>query len=490
MTEVKLTRILILLLTLIMLGGCSGNGSDNPNSTPTNLEPNPTPTPTPVPSLSQCPDPGPDPDATPQPSSGPTYYFADCQSGASAGCVAGNNANAGTAPTAPKRNLSGFDVNALPAGTQLLFARGGAWSAFHYLLNNRNTTPSQPLVFDSYRAAWGSEEPPLIKTKSDDDEEDDEAIAFLVGYYQATEAIGGYTLRNLTLDGGGTGTTGIVVFGGTRNTTIENLEITGFHIAIQTQQTYQAGAGVTGPIDALVIRNCHIHHNPGMGILGDGTNMLIECNTFAYNNFSGSGFNHGIYLGGHGTDGIVRANTFFHNSVPTGGTACTGGNLTVHGQWDGLLIENNLLTQNASVGSCYGISITPGYDETQPPEFFRNFIVRGNTVINLGGCAICVGAAVEPIIEENLLINENDAWMSGVVLMANVDQPGIGGDDVDYGAIVRDNTMCFAYPRPENQALVTQWPGNPPRDSQYNSDASVNNVLRTGGDAFTGPCVP
>lgn len=477
MTEVKRIRILILLLTLILLGGCSGGGgSDNPD----NPGAGPTPNPTPVPSLSQCAAPGPDPEATPLPGSGPTYYFADCQAGADAGCVAGDNANAGTSAAAPKRDLGGFDVNALPAGTRLLFARGGAWSDFNYLLNNRNATPSQPLVFDSYTAAWGSAEAPLITTA-------DDGIAFLVGYYQATEAIGGYILRNLTLDGGGTGRTGIVVFGGTRNTTIENLEITGFHIAIQTQQTFEEGAGVTGPIEALVIRNCHIHHNSGMGILGDGTNLLIECNTLAYNNFSGSGFNHGIYLGGHGTNGTVRANSFLYNSVPTGGSECTGGNLTIHGQWDGLLIENNLLTQDASVGSCYGISITPGYDSA---EFFRNFIVRGNTVINLGGCAICVGAAVEPIVEENLLINENDAWMSGVVLMANVDEPGRGGDDIDYGAIVRDNTMCFAYPRPESQALVTQWPGDPPRDSQYNAAASVNNVLRTGDDAFTGPCVP
>ncbi len=60
--------------------------------------------------------------APPAPVLGTPYYFSDCQAGASAACVLGSNANAGTSPDAPKQNLTGFDVNALPAGTQLLFA--------------------------------------------------------------------------------------------------------------------------------------------------------------------------------------------------------------------------------------------------------------------------------------------------------------------------------------------------------------------------------
>ena len=50
-------------------------------------------------------------------------FFRDCQAGAMPGCVAGNNSNAGTS-AAPKRDLSGIDVNSLPAGTRLRFARG------------------------------------------------------------------------------------------------------------------------------------------------------------------------------------------------------------------------------------------------------------------------------------------------------------------------------------------------------------------------------
>ena len=41
--------------------------------------------------------------------------------------MAGSNANPGSA-AAPKQNLSGFNLDALPAGTTLLFKRGGAWA--------------------------------------------------------------------------------------------------------------------------------------------------------------------------------------------------------------------------------------------------------------------------------------------------------------------------------------------------------------------------
>jgi hypothetical protein len=113
----------------------------------------------------------------------------------------------------------------------------------------------------------------------------------------------------------------------------------------------------TGPIGntALLIRNNDIHHNSEMGILGDAIDMVIEGNSLANNNPSGSAFQHALYLAGHGRNGVVRNNTFRNNSVVNG--VCTGGNLTVHGQWVGLLVEGNTIRQDASQGGCYGISI-------------------------------------------------------------------------------------------------------------------------------------
>lgn len=383
--------------------------------------------------------------------------------GAAVGCVPGSNANPGTSASAPKQNLSGMNVNALPAGTQLRFARGGVWTNFNVFLDNRNATVTAPLVFEAYTPAWATSSTARPELQSS-------TIAFYMGgTYGNTIADGGYTVRGFKLNGMGAGDTGVFAASTTRGILVEGNEITGFNLGFNIQNMGPEGN------QGFVVRNNSIHHNAGMGFLGDAYGLVIEGNTFANNNFSGSGFNHAIYVGGHGTHGIIRNNTLTNNSVVNG--VCTGGNMTIHGQWDGFLIEGNTITQAASTGGCYGISVTPGYNST---EFFRNFVARGNTVVNVGGCALCFGAAVGPIAENNLLINLNNSWMSGVVLAANVGSiPGVGGDDIDNGAIIRNNTMCFAYPRPESEQVVTRNAGQV---------TISGTVYRTGADATTGPC--
>ena len=120
------------------------------------------------------------------------YHFSDCQAGAAAGCVPGSNANAGTSPSAPKQTLAGFNLNALPAGAQVLLARGGAWAWPTTALHNLNATPSQPLVFDAY----GTGPAPLLRTASN-------FAFYLGGNWGNTTNDGGYVLRNLRLDGSG-----------------------------------------------------------------------------------------------------------------------------------------------------------------------------------------------------------------------------------------------------------------------------------------------
>jgi hypothetical protein len=361
-------------------------------------------------------------------SSPAVYYFSDCQTGAAPNCVPGNNANAGTQPAAPKRNLDGFDLNRLPAGTTLLFARGGAWANFRLRISNLQVTPAAPLVFDAY----GSGGPPLFQTPS--------GIAIEFGKYQDTNADGGYTLRNLRLDGQGTADWGLWLRENLRYVTVDNVEITGFAIAIHAQSLPPHG------VTKVAIRNSTISRNRSMGVLGQFSDSVIEGNTFEANNFSGSVFNHAIYLSGSahgGRNNVVRNNAFVNNSAVNG--TCTGGNVTMHGQMDGLLIEGNVMTQAASAITCYGFSITPGYDT---PEWFRNVVVRGNTIVNLGGCAICAGAAPGIVVEDNVIVQTNPTYQRAILIPANV-KPGSAisaGDDQDTGAVVRNNSIFLARP--------------------------------------------
>lgn len=369
----------------------------------------------------------------PVPTAGPVLHFSDCQAGALPGCVPGDNANAGTSPQAPKRTLAGIDVNTLPAGTQLLFARGGAWTEVGMILRNMNATPERPLVFASYPTAWGGNTRPWLKVSS-------LTSVFVFGWYNEAENDGGYTIRGLKLDGlGVTNGAGIFVGNNVHHVLLEDLEISGFHIAVQSQQN---GAHPT----TYTLRNSHLHHNAGMGLLGDGTDVLIENNLFEANNFSGSAFNHAIYLGGHGRNGTVRNNRFVRNSVVNG--RCTGGNVTVHGQWDGLLIEHNSIEQDASEMGCYGFSINPGYDTA---EHFRGLVLRNNRVINLGGCAICLTSVPGAVVENNLVVNNNPNYNVGIVIP---DRDYGAGDAADGGAIIRNNTIVLHRAAAWNEAIA------------------------------------
>lgn len=355
--------------------------------------------------------------------SGPTYYFSDCQAGADSRCVPGKNSNSGTQPSSPKRDLSGFDINALPAGSQILFAKGGVWAGFNAQLRNLNVTPTQPLVFDSYEPSWGGNSPPWLKAGGAN-------YAFQFGSFGDKANDGGYTLRNLKLDGlGAAGSWGIHLRNNVRNVTLDNLEITGFMLGVHSGNDSEPG------ITAFTIRNSHIHHNIEMGMLGDANDLLVEGSTFAGNNFSGSAFNHGIYLSGHGRNGVLRNNSFINNSAVNG--VCAGGNITVHGQWDGLLVEGNTIRQDASSGGCYGISINPAYDTA---EYFRNVVLRGNTIVNMGFVAIGVASAPGIVVESNTIVNLQPTYQVGILIP---ERSPMTGDEADTGAVVRHNAIYF-----------------------------------------------
>lgn len=389
--------------------------------------------------------------ATPAPT-GPTLYFSDCQAGAAPGCVPGSNANAGT-QASPKQNLSGLNLNALPAGTHLAFARGGLWQG-GLLLDNPNATLAAPLVFEDY----GTGPAPVIRAQGN-------GVEFGQWRQDGVYPVdGGYVFRNLVFQGSGAaGSFGFFLQRAVRGVVLDGVEITGFGIGIHSQQT-PAAENV-----GLTVRNSKIHHNSEMGMLGDAIDMVLEGNDFTENNFSGSIFNHAIYLSGHGRNGRISGNTFTNNSVVNG--VCRGGNVTVHGQWDGLVIEGNTITQPASAEGCWGFSLTPGYSGSA--EWFRNAVVRGNTITNLGGCAVCVISAPGIVIEGNKVFNNQPSQIA-----ITVSPPSESSDDAGLGPVVRDNVVCFSQPNSNSGPVSTRVAG-----------AVVSGtVYRTGADAATGAC--
>ncbi|MGY4829977.1 hypothetical protein ACVNIS_15520 [Sphaerotilaceae bacterium SBD11-9] len=430
-----------LFIAVALLAGCGGSGGDSPAASAPPAAGSP-------PASGAGPEP-----ALPITPTGPVYYFADCQAGAAADCAAGNNSHAGTSADTPKRDLTGFNVNTVPAGTQLLFKRGGSWNHSTVRVDNRNATVSNPLIFDAY----GSGAAPLLRVASN--------YGFEFGEWQNTAADGGYVFRNLKLDGLGTGQWGFWLRGLLTGVVIESVELTGFAIAINAQGG--------DPISGVTVRNSHIVRNRDMGVLGNYSDSLFEGNLFEANNFSGSGFNHGTYLSGHGAGArniVLRNNRYIRNSVVNG--TCTGGNMTFHGLLDNVLIEGNTIEQDAAAEGCWLMSITQGYTD---PEGFTRFVVRNNRLVNGGNTGIAAQSAPGIVVEGNVIFN-TQATAQTAISVGHTDYPN--GDLADGNAVVRDNTAC--YPAPNTNSGVT-------RVIAPNSTVS-GNVMLTGAAAASGAC--
>jgi hypothetical protein len=365
---------------------------------------------------------------------GPVYYFSDCQTGAAPACVAGNNTNEGTSEAAPRRDLTGINVNTLPSGTQLLFKRGGSWN-WSTLRLARPENTFTPLTFDAY----GTGAAPTLRVISSDPATRPN-YGFEFSAWGSTAVHGGYAFRNLKLDGGGSGSHAFFLRGAVDGVEIENVEITQFQIAINAQGD--------GPIRHIKLRNSRIVRNLDMGMLGGYNDSLIEGNVFEGNNFSGSAFSHGTYLSGHGSgvhNLVLRNNQYLRNSVTPSGN-CTGGNMTFHGVLDNVLIEGNTIEQDTAAPECWLVSITAGYDTA---ESFTHFIVRGNRLINGGNTAIAVQSAPGIVVEGNVIIN-TQATSQSAISLGNSDYRAASypsgvypnGDAADGNATVRDNTVC------------------------------------------------
>lgn len=76
---------------------------------------------------------------------GTTYYYCDCQSGAASGCVAGKDSDPGTSPSAPRQSFADAQsrFRSMAAGSTVALCRGGAWTATGGLIDNPSCTTSR-----------------------------------------------------------------------------------------------------------------------------------------------------------------------------------------------------------------------------------------------------------------------------------------------------------------------------------------------------------
>jgi hypothetical protein len=104
---------------------------------------------------------------------------------------------------------------------------------------------------------------------------------------------------------------------------------------------------------------------------------------------------------------------------------------------NGLVIEDNIVMEDVggASGGCYGIAVDTGYSS---PESFAGTVIRRNQVINVGGLGIGVAACPGCVIEDNVIINQQAGWFTGIAVP---DRTRSSDDLPDGGAIIRNNSI-------------------------------------------------
>lgn len=345
------------------------------------------------------------------------YHVCDCAAGAAPGCVAGNDAAAGTA-AAPWRSYDrAQDAWAtLAAGDSLRFCRGGVFPiAGSTRWVNAQCRAETPCTVGAYTPDWaqGGEDLPRLERSAGD------AFSFENGGDARHEE--GYVFRDLELvctDCGSNGS-GFFLYNDIDDVQLQDLRIRGFAVGVFHGGSRPCAAGAIG-CDArntrLSLRGSEIRDSAVQGFLGAGDDLLIDGNLFAGNGRSGI-LEHNVYISGNAARVAVMHNTLYRSAARNG--QCEGASLVAHGSLTDLRIEANYIHEDlgAAAPGCWGINLSPAYSYG---ETLLRAVVRGNTLHNLGNAAVALTSCVDCVVENNRIVHEQPFSITAIRAPAQV----------------------------------------------------------------------
>lgn len=237
--------------------------------------------------------------------------------------------------------------------------------------------------------------------------------------------------------------------------------------------------GVTPTQDAMIsingksnleIMNIHIRNNymnyaKGIFIFGSGTNIRItNCKIYNIGWTSASGSTPSYANNANPLLVKGSSSSSLNNVVISGNQIynCIVGyseSLTVTGNVDNFLIENNTIYNNTNIG----IDIAGRYGWTGAPasvNYARNGTVRRNTVYNCVSVAVPAAAGIYIDGANNILVERNTCYQNGVGFSVGCENSGFTVSNI----IMRNN---WAY---QNRGVGLYWGSN-------NSTSSVNNGI-------------
>lgn len=243
---------------------------------------------------------------------------------------------------------------------------------------------------------------------------------------------------------------GIYVSGSTSNNKIYRVEarVSDTVLSISEGRLWEVTneantAGVSITINQTDSKNSHVtvEHNK-ITYTASGIFTALVKSSFSYNILSHNGgkratFDHNLYVSK--ADDFIIKNNVLSNNNPYQGTICKSASLVIHGKSNWGVIEDNLIYQADGDfnETCWGIAFDTGYTEY---EEFLHYIVRGNTLLNMGSVAIGCNACQDVEIYNNeIYFSSATGGGSGIVIPDK--GPTAYGNPLITGINIHDNVF-------------------------------------------------
>ena len=398
--------------------------------------------------------------AEPLRATGQIHYVCDCQAGAAASCVAGNDNNSGTSPSSPLQTLSkaASIFSSMSAGDTVALCRGGRWNVTQGVgFSNAKCSKTNTCDLRDYPSPSGNSSDGLPSIWINGGSNG--ATTFSFSHQPAHQE--GFRVINLDLHGTNTDTA-FFFWNETTDVDLCDLSMDGFNISVNMsggdQPTYGTPANIT-------LRGSRITNNSNIGYIAVCDNCSVEDNFFD-NNGVATATTHSVYFASqvwtvngqtvvHTTTGMRLSRNEIHHSA----IQCNGSPVVVHGRQQDVVIEDNIIDAVNAADGCWG----PGVGCGGYPYgcWFRNTIIRRNTIKGLGNAGSENDNCLDCLIENNLIIMTR----SGNAINLGGKPPRVAGDssytrwdgqpdDPTNNAVVRNNTIYFTNAAASGQGIA------------------------------------
>lgn len=350
-------------------------------------------------------------------------HVCDCQSGADASCIAGNDANPGTAD-APIQSLSAA-IGAFNMGSDVAFCRGGSWQTATSLFPNlANCSAANPCTLGDYGNSSLSKPRIMITSQFEAGINIDSSSN--TTHWEGLKIENLHLVKSNTHDQG----SGIFIYRDTNDVHMQCLDIEGFGIGVYINNDQYSTKNVT-------LRDSTIHDNGVFGWLGSTNSAVLERNEFNNNGYdNASAFHHNLYFSSNNSNSIIRQNYITGSALDSQGR-CVGPSFIVHsGSATNLLIENNFIEEFNPGGGCWGLNV----DGVGNGAKHQNVVIRGNIVKDVGNQSVGISSCIDCIIENNVVIQTKFGGSTGIAVP---NRPTNAPDADNTGTIVRNNTVYF-----------------------------------------------